>query len=267
LESFLVLMDQVTVGHLKFLNRIMLRDFKTLAITTAVLIVVIVALTFTIFRTPTTPPETIVIEDEVDTTIELRALIEGNQTQLTIQTFGGEKNVKTFFNDGTNYALTRNPAATGDRELAIIEPFGNYYYSEQNEERIPFATGKGTAKYGYEEVASISGELLRELNTDTEYFVAYPDSLSAGIAGIEQIPDSGSSNRFLGTQFAAITNINNNVTVIAEIVHRGEEQGVLNVSERTRKTLGLSNGAIGNLEIGLISKDLSEVGAILPFQK
>jgi len=245
----------------------MFDDFKTLVIATISLIIIIVALTFIIFRTPAAIQETIIIEDEINTQQELEAVVDRQQTQLTVQSFGGEKNVKTFFENDIEYALLRNPQLTGDFELMVVDPFGNYYYEQEKESRIVFDNGDTSSKYGYNEIAEVSGELLRELNTDTEYFIAYPDSLSAGIAGIPEIPDSGASNRFLQTQLAVITNVNNNITVVAKIVHRGEEQGVLPVSERTRKSLGLDKGSIGNLKIGLLDSDKGEIGVILPSQK
>jgi len=244
------------------------KDFKILFASTIGLIILLLGFSYSILRTPEVEPQTIIIEDEVNTQEELGAFVEGSKTQLIIQTFGDEKNVKTFIESDGEYALSRNPGISGDLELVITDPFGNYYFTENNlGEKIVFENGNGNAKYGYQETALISGELLRNLNTDTDLFIAYPDALSAEIAGIPVVPDSGASNRFLQNQLAVITNINNNVTVIAEIVHRVEEQGVLHISERVRKSLGLQDGALGNISIGLINKSLSEVGVIVPARK
>ena len=47
-----------------------------------------------------------------------------------------------------------------------------------------------------------------------------------------------------------------------EIDHRGSEQGVIMVSDATRKALRLDNGSIGNLKIELVESGTVNPGIV-----
>ncbi|MDA8611257.1 hypothetical protein N9L18_00100 [Candidatus Pacebacteria bacterium] len=204
-------------------------------------------------------------------------LLGGTSNNFVIYSYGGERNVKTFIDGITNeegdnaeegfeYALIRNPSFVGGLELVITNPLGNYYFAEDElGNKIPFSGGSPNSRNGYEEVSAISRELLREKNTATEYFSAYPDFLSAQALGLVPVSDTGEANNLLKSRYLLITNINSNVSVVTEIDHRNEEQGTLLVSDLTRKKLGLDNGSTGNFRVELIPKEGQSLGVVRTF--
>ena len=49
---------------------------------------------------------------------------------------------------------------------------------------------------------------------------------------------------------------------MAEIDHRGGEQGTILVSDLTRKSLGIDNGSTGQLKIELVPADNFNLGVV-----
>jgi hypothetical protein len=209
-----------------------------------------------------TPIQEEVITEETNQEGEV-SFVGGSETDLTVISYGGARDIKTLDVSGEEYALLRNPKATGNLDLAVVDPYGNYYFAEtDNGERIVFEEGTPEGKHGYEETGLVSNLLIRERNTFTEYFVAYPDSLSAQVEGLISVPDTGVANRFLKTRYLLIKNLNSNRSVIAEIDHRSNESGTLFVSEATRNALGLDNGTQGSLRIELVPAAPSTLGVV-----
>lgn len=205
------------------------------------------------------------IEDTENSSSEAKP--KTNDSRLTIKTFGGPKKIKTFIEGSSEYALEKNPEITGGLDLALVTPNNVSYYFSENEdgERVIFEEGNEEGSFGLNEVGLVSNELLINYNTETEYFAAYPDEISAEVAKIPVVSNGGNSSRELGeNNNIFIKNLNNNIAVVAKIIHRSDEEGVILVSERIRQVLDIDEGSIGRLEITLLPIEESRIGVIRP---
>lgn len=208
------------------------------------------------------PPTESFTEEVVETPTEVPTtpVVQGG---VTVKYYGGPTDIKTATDGGVEYALVRNPVSTGGLTLAATEPSGSYYFAlSPNGERIRFSDGDSKGLHGYDEVGLVSGLLVRDRFTTTEYFIAYPDSTSARNANFTDVPDTGVANRYLSTQFAKITNKNTGRSVVAQIDHRSNQAGVLLVSQAVGRELQLDNGATGNLSIELVPANQTTLGPV-----
>jgi hypothetical protein len=205
---------------------------------------------------PAQPEPEIAEEPEI-----VEEIAPGEGTAVIV--YGGPADIKTFSDGPQEFALFRNPTRTGGLELAAADLFGSYYFAIDTEgERIVYPAGDPDGIHGYSEVGLVSGDLIRERNSVTQYFIAYPDETSARIMNFPEIPDTGTANRFLSTQFAIITNKGTGERVAAEIDHRSQQQEALLVSEAVARELGLSDGSVAALEIELVDRETTSVGPV-----
>lgn len=241
---------------------------KILLIIFAVLVIVIFGAVFYFFNNRDTNNESIPYVEE---TVAAERFVENNKDQLlggttnnfAVLSYGGEKDIKTLEQNGQEYALVRNPSIVGGLDLVSTDPFGTYYFAEDDKgERIVFGEGSPEGKHGYDEIGLVSGKLIRDRNTSTEYFVSYPESLVAQAIGLIPVPNTGASNIVLKSRYLLIKNLNSNVSVVAEIDNRGGEQGVLLVSDLVRKSLGLDNGSKSNLSVELVPAEIYQLGVV-----
>jgi len=182
---------------------------------------------------------------------------------ITVYAYGGPSDIKTLVTNNIEYALVRNPENVGGLELAAVDSGVSYFFALDNQgEKIPFTPGSPNGLHGYNEVGLVSGTLIQERNSYTEYFIAYPDATSARLAGMEEIPNTGVANKFLETQVAKITNINTGKSVVAEIDHRSSRENAVLMSRAVLRELGLQNGSTGNLSIELFQKDALTIGPV-----
>lgn len=203
--------------------------------------------------------EPVTIEEPAEVIEEEPVIGDGT----TIQYYGGPRDIKTFITDATEYALTRNPSVTNGLTLATANPFGSYYFAlDENGNRIAYVAGDPQGLHGYFERGLVTGELVREKNSVTQYFIAYPDQTSARIMELPQVEDTGIANRYLASQFALVTNETTGKQVVAEIHHRSTQQDVLLVSEAVGRELDLDNGATANISIELIPQEGISTGPI-----
>lgn len=180
----------------------------------------------------------------------------------TVRYYGGPADIKTVTERGTEYALSKNPPATGDLTLAATVGQDQYYFTTTADgERVPYTAGDSQGTHGYDEIGLVSGMFVRERIPAVEYFIAYPDSTSARVAGFPEIDDTGIANRFLATQVAKITNKNTGRIVIAEIDHRSTGDALL-VSEAVGRELELTSGATGNLSVELVPFGSIPIGPV-----
>lgn len=182
--------------------------------------------------------------------------------KLKIETFGGPKDIKTSIKNGVEYALFRNPENIGGLEFVLSNEMGNYYFAENlTGEKIIFEKGTAEGDYGYEKTL-VSERFIGDLNTQTEYYSAYPQKNIALKIGIQAIEDTGAGNRFLNSKYLKITNLNNNVSVITTIETRSEKEGSLLVSEATRKALKVDEGVLGSFNLEIVDKENNNLGIV-----
>ena len=187
----------------------------------------------------------------------------GTTNDFVLITYGGKEDIKTLEENGREYALLRNPPIVEGLVLAATDLYGDYYFAEDNNgERFVFTEGSPRGKHGYNDIGLVSKRLIRERNSATEYFAAYPKSLDGQAVGLVPVTDTGSSNTFLKSRRILITNLSSNISVVSEIDHRGGEQGSLLVSDLTRKSLGIDNGSTGHLRVELVPAENFNLGIV-----
>jgi hypothetical protein len=192
--------------------------------------------------------------------VETPTVVEGG---ITVKYYGGSSDIKTITERGVEYALIRNPENVGDLTVVETTPDGSFYYALDSEgNKIQYPKGEAKGIHGYTEAGVVSGTLIRDRIPVTEYFIAYPDATSARLANFQEMPDTGTANRFLASQVAIITNKNTGASVIAEIDHRSSQQGTMLISEAVGRELGLSTGATANLLITLTPKESVTLGPV-----
>lgn len=183
--------------------------------------------------------------------------------KLKVQTYGGPSDIKTIEQKGVEYALLRNPINTGGLEFALSTEFGTYYFAKDtNNQKISFEKGSPSGFFGYDEVGLVSGDLIKEKFSSTEYYAAYPTKDIALKSGIQAIDDTGTANKYLGSKYLKITNLNNNVSVITEIDTRNEQEGTLMISEATKNALRVDNGSTGSFSLEIVEKENNSLGVV-----
>lgn len=223
----------------------------------------IAAITYVLWpeKEPETEEEVVLLEEP--TTQSPERTSEVARGGITTYVYGGLSDIKTHLSGNTEFALIRNPSNIGGLELAIIDEGMPYFFAlDSNGNKIPFSEGSPAGLHGYREEGLVSGVLIQERITDTEYFIAYPDATSARLASMEEIPDTGIANQFLATQVAKITNINTGRSVVAEIDHRSSRENAVLMSRAVLRELGLQNGSTGNLTIELFPKESLSIGPV-----
>lgn len=183
--------------------------------------------------------------------------------KLKIQTYGGPSDIKTITQKEIEYALLRNPQNVGGLEFAISDAFGTYYFAKDiSGQKINFEKGEANGKFGFDEVSLVSGDLIKEKSSSTEYYAAYPTKNIALKSGIQPVEDTGTANRYLSTKYLKITNLNNNVSVITEIDTRNTEEGTLMISEATRNALKVDNGSTGSFSLEIVDQENNSLGVV-----
>lgn len=238
-----------------------MKDRFLLIVSLAGIVGGISAIVFVLTQNNNPEPETFTEPVEEEVVAEpVAPVVQGG---VTVRYYGGPSDVKTITDGGIEYALVRNPVDVGGLTLATTELGSNYYFAlDAQGERIRYEAGDTKSFHGYNEIGLVSGRLLQDRFSSTEYFIAYPDSTSARNANFAEIPDTGVANRHLSTQVAKITNKNTGRAVVATIDHRSNQAGVLLISEAVGRELQLDSGATGNLSIELIPSEQAVLGPV-----
>ncbi|MEY2641192.1 MAG: hypothetical protein RL150_585 [Candidatus Parcubacteria bacterium] len=217
------------------------------------------AIGYMLLRDATPAPEPFVEQREAFSEVVETPTVAGG---ITVRYYGGPSDIRTLLERGTEYALIKNPAATGDLTLAATEGSNQYYFATNLAgERVAYTQGDSRGMHGYDEVGLVSGKLVRDRIPAAEYFIAYPDSTSARIANFPEIADTGIANRYLASQVVRITNKNTGRSVVAEIDHRSTDDELL-ISEAVGRELELTSGATGNLQLELLPFGSIPIGPV-----
>jgi len=184
-------------------------------------------------------------------------------TKLKIVTYGGVSDIKTALSGQREFALIRNPRNTGDLEFHKSDSFGEYYFAENiNGEKIEYTEGTPEGIFGIGDKGEVSGILISDRNTSTEYYASYPIQELAKKYGFIAVRDDPITNSFLKNKYLKIKNLNNNRQVVVEIDSRNPIEDTLYVSEATRKALMIDENALGSFSLEIVDKENNKLGVV-----